>query len=114
MRGGDRQRAAVGFAQLGRRAPNILHFAQDAAGARNDFLARGGRARQRAALALEQLESELFLQQFQLAADAGLRGMQLPRGGGDVQSIFVNRYEIAQLLEFHRLGALGFNELPHA
>jgi hypothetical protein len=29
--------------------------------------------------------------------------MQLPRGGRDVQSIFVDRHKIAQLLKFHRL-----------
>jgi hypothetical protein len=28
--------------------------------------------------------------------------MQLPRGGRDVQSVFVDRYEVAQLLEFHQ------------
>jgi hypothetical protein len=28
--------------------------------------------------------------------------VQLPRGGRDVQSVFVDRHEIAQLLEFHR------------
>jgi hypothetical protein len=28
--------------------------------------------------------------------------MQLPRGGGDVESIFMDRYEVAQLLKFHR------------
>jgi hypothetical protein len=27
--------------------------------------------------------------------------MQLPRGRGDIQAIFVNRHEVAQLLEFH-------------
>jgi len=32
MRGGDRQGSAVGLAQLGGGAPNILHLAQNAAG----------------------------------------------------------------------------------
>ena len=102
MRGRDRQRAAVGLAQLRRGAANILHFTQDAGGARDDFLARVGGARQRAALALEQLEAEFLLQQLELAADSGLRGVQLPRGRGDVQAVFMNCHEIAQLLELHR------------
>jgi hypothetical protein len=36
--------------------------------------------------------------------------MQLARGRSDVESILVNGYEIAQLLEFHRL-ALGIKSL---
>ena len=101
MRGRDGQRPAVGLAQLRRRTADVLHFAQDAAGARNDFLARGRGAGQRAPFALEQLKTELLLQQLELPADAGLRGMQLPRGGRDVESVFVYRHEVAQLLEFH-------------
>ena len=53
VRGRDRQGAAVGLAQIRRGAADVLHFAQDAAGARDDFLAGGGDAGQRAALALE-------------------------------------------------------------
>jgi len=100
--GRNRQRAAIGLAQLRRRAANILHFAQDAAGARNDFLARRGGAGQRAALTLEQLKPQLFFQQFELAAHARLRGVQLPCGCRDVQPVFMDGHEIAQLLEFHR------------
>ncbi len=90
VRGGDRQRAAVGLAQLRGGTANVLHFPQNAGGARNDFLARVGGPRQRAALALEQLEAEFLLQELQLAADSRLRGVQLPRGRGDVQAVFMN------------------------
>jgi hypothetical protein len=101
MRGGDRQGAPVSLAQLRRGAAYVLHFAQDAGGARDDFLARGRGASQRAPGALEQLEAQLFLEHFQLPADAGLRGVQLPRGCGDVQTVFMHRHEIAKLLQFH-------------
>ncbi len=75
MRGCDRQSAAVGLAQLRGGAANILHFAQDTAGARNYFLARIGGPGQRTALALEQLKPEFLLQKLELPADAGLRGV---------------------------------------
>jgi hypothetical protein len=58
-------------------------------------------SRERASFALEQLEAEFLLEQLELAADAGLRGMQLARGCGYVQAVLVDRYEIPQLLEFH-------------
>jgi len=112
MRGGDRQRTAVGLAQLRRGAPDILHFPQNAAGAGNYLLPRRRGASERAALALKQLKSQLFLEQLELAAHARLRSMQLPRGGGNVQAILVDRHEIAQLLELHRLRkALSLNAL---
>ena len=47
------------------------------------------------------MKTELLFQQLELPADAGLRGMQLPRGRRDVETAFVYRHEIAQLLEFH-------------
>src|SRR5580693_6118044 len=85
--GGDRQGAAVGLAQLRGSAANILHFAQDTAGARDYFLARIGGPGERAALALEQLKAELLLQKLELPADSGLRGMQLPRSRSDIQAV---------------------------
>ena len=103
VRGRDGQRAAVGLAQLGRGAADVLHLAQDACGARDDLLARGRGAGERAALAFEQLKAELLLQQLELPADAGLRGVQLPGGGRDVEAILVDRHEIAQLLQFHAI-----------
>ena len=71
MRGGDRQRAAVGLAQLRGGAADVLHFTQNARGARNDLLAGVRGPGQRAALALEQLEAELLFQQLELPADPG-------------------------------------------
>ena len=99
--GRDRQAAAVRLAQLCRGAADVLHLAQDAAGAGDDLLARRRGARERPAFTLEQLKSELLLQQLQLPAHAGLGGMQLPRGRGDVQTVFVHCDQIAQLLELH-------------
>src|ERR1700722_14668602 len=66
-----------------------------------DPVARRGGAREGASLALEQLEAEFLLEQLELAADAGLRGMQLACGGGYVQAVLVDRNEIPQLLELH-------------
>ena len=101
VRGGDGQRAAVRLAQLRGSAADVVHLAQDAAGARDDLLAGGGGAGQRATLALEELESELLLEQLELPADAGLRGVQLPCRGRDVEPVLVDRNEIAQLLKLH-------------
>ena len=102
MRRRDRQRAAIGFAQLGRSAADVLHLPQDARGPGNDLLAGRRCARQRAAFAFEQMKAEFFLEQFQLPADAGLRGVQLPGGGSDIETILVDCYEVAQLLKLHR------------
>jgi hypothetical protein len=86
---------------LRRGAADVLHLAQNAAGARNDLFASRRGAGQCAALALEQLKAEFLFQHFELPADAGLRSVQLARRGRDVEAILVNRHEIAQLLEFH-------------
>ena len=68
--GRDGQRAAVGLAQLGGGAADVLHLAQYAAGARDDLLAGGRGAGERSAFALEQLKSELLFQQLELPAHA--------------------------------------------
>ena len=60
-----------------------------------------GLAQSLVVIALEQLETELLLQQLELAAHTRLRGVQLPRRRRDVQPILVNRDQIAQLLELH-------------
>jgi hypothetical protein len=95
VRGRDGQRAPIGFAQLRGGAADILHLAQDAAGTRNDLLSRRRGAGERPALALEQLESELLLQQLELPAHPRLRGVQLPRGGRDVEAVLMHGHEIA-------------------
>ena len=92
VRGRNRQRAAIRLAQLRRSAADVLHFTQDAGGARDDLLAGRRGAGQRPALALEQLKAQFLLEQFQLSADAGLGGMQLPGCGGNVQSTLMDRY----------------------
>src|SRR5438552_2850646 len=102
VRGRARQSAAIRLAQFRRGAPDVLHFTQNAGGAGNDFLAGRRGPRQGAALALEQLKTQFLLQQFQLTADPRLGGVQLARRGRDVEAVFMNRHEVAQLLEFHR------------
>ncbi len=56
---------------------------------------------QRAALAFEQLEAELVLELLELLAHAGLRRVQHARGLGDVEVVFRDRDQVAQLDEFH-------------
>ncbi len=107
MCGGDRQSPAVGLAQLRGGAANILHFPQDTGGARNDFLAGAGGPGQRTALALEQLKAQFLLQKLELPADSGLRRVQLARGRGYVEAVFMDCHQIAQLLELHRRPALS-------
>lgn len=75
MSGRDGQGAAVGLAQLRRGAAYVLHLTQNARGSRNDLITRRGGARQSAALALEQLESEFLFQHLELAAHARLGGV---------------------------------------
>ena len=61
----------------------------------------GRDAREIAPLAHEDLEAQLVLEQLDLLADARLRGVQLLRGGRDVQAALRHRREIAQLVQFH-------------
>jgi hypothetical protein len=61
---------------------------------------------QRPALAFEQLQTQLVLELLELLAHAGLRGMQRACGLGDVEIVFCDRHEIAQLDEFHRFPVL--------
>ena len=50
---------------------------------------------------VEQLNSQLFFQQFQLFADARLGGVEAVGGGGDVQVVPRDRAQVAQLLQLH-------------
>ena len=67
----------------------------------DDLLPGRRDAREVAAVAHEDLESELVFEQLDLLADAGLRGVQLLGGGGDVEAVLGDGGEIAQLVQFH-------------
>src|SRR5882724_3278633 len=56
---------------------------------------------ERPAIAHEDIHAQLFLQQFELLADGGLRRMQLCSGRGEVQIVLSYRSQEAQLLKFH-------------
>ena len=71
------------------------------AGALDDLLPGGGDARQVAPLAHEDLEAELVLEQLDLLAHPGLRGVQLVRRGGDVETALGDGGEVTQLVQFH-------------
>ena len=63
----------------------------------------GGDAREIAALAHEDLKAELVLEQLDLLADPGLRGMQLLGGRGDVETALGDGGEVTQLVQLHKL-----------
>jgi hypothetical protein len=52
-------------------------------------------------MSCEQLKAQFLLEHFQLPADPRLRGVQLLGGGRDVETILVDRDQIAELLKFH-------------
>jgi hypothetical protein len=85
MGGGDRERALFVAAHLGGETADVRDLAQDHPGAGDDLVAGRRGAHQRARPAGEELQAELLLQQAQLLADAGLRGVQRLRGRGDVE-----------------------------
>jgi hypothetical protein len=61
-----------------------------------------GRERDEAlALADEQAEAKLLLEQLELLADAGLRGRKPVRGEGHVEPVLGDGEQVPELLEFH-------------
>ncbi len=114
MRGGDRQGAAVALRNSAE-VRRMFCISRNMLLAREMIsLTRGGGARERSSFALEQLEPEFLLEQLELAADAGLRSMQLPGGGSDVQAVFMNGDQVAQLLKFHGGAGLIVGTVPEA
>ena len=102
VRGRDRQRTRFILAQFRGERLDAARLAHDLRGAVDHLVARVSRPHQRAALAFEQLEAELVLEQFELLAHAGLRRVQHARRLGDVEIVFRDRDQVAQLNEFHR------------
>ena len=99
--GGYGQAAAVlGGIILGG-LPEILAFLQNALRDRQDRFARLGDGSDALAVAHEDLDSELLLQQLDLFADSGLRGMQLIRCGGEVEALLLDFANVPELLQLH-------------
>ncbi len=94
----DGHRAAFLVLEIGREAPDVLCLLEDADRALDDLLAGLRDAREIAAFALEDLEAELVLEQLDLLADTGLRGVQRPRGGRDVEAVLHDGGEVAELV----------------
>src|SRR5262249_38479666 len=92
--GADRQAPLALIAQLGRKAADRASLLQDSQCPVDLLLPGRGDTGEIAPFAHEYLETELVLQQLDLLTDARLRGMQLLRRGGDVQTALRHGREI--------------------
>ena len=101
VRGADRQAPPALVAQLRGQLPDALRLLQDVQRPVDDLLAGRGDAGEVAALADEDLEAQLVLEQLDLLADPGLGGMQLLGRGGDVQPALRDGGQVTQLVQFH-------------
>ena len=98
---GDDQVAGILMTELVAHAADILHLVQHALRHLQDGRARLGHADQALAVALENLQAELFFQQLDLLADAGLGGMQILCRGGYIEPLPGHLSDVAQLVQFH-------------
>jgi hypothetical protein len=80
------------------KAADALHFMHDQPSVCDNLLSRRGGRDQASAIPYEQLHPELFLEQSQLLADAGLRGIQVIRRIRNVQAVIRHTQEISELL----------------
>ena len=101
VRGADGQTAATLVAQLGGEILDGLRLLQDLQRTLDDLLPRRGDAGEIAALAGEDLEAQLILEQLDLLAHPGLRGMQLLGGSRYVKSALGYGRQVAQLVQLH-------------
>jgi hypothetical protein len=101
MGGGDPQRTVPGVGEFAGRTGDVFHFEQDAPGRLQNPLARRGDAVEMLAVAFENEHAQFVFEQADLFADAGLRGVQGGRGGGDVERPLGHFVDIDQLAEFH-------------
>ncbi|MDR6354763.1 hypothetical protein Q3H58_001434 [Pseudomonas psychrotolerans] len=76
-------------------------FAQDLAGGLDDPLTGRRHPGQVLAAASEHLDAQFVLEQADLLADAGLRGIETLGGGGNVQIVVGDFPDVSQLLQFH-------------
>ena len=106
--GSDRERAARFVLELLGQVLDVADLAQDAGRAVDHLLPGRRDPCEIAPVAHEDLEAELVLEQLDLLADARLRGVELLRRGGDVETGLGDGREIAELMQFHpRILATG-------
>ena len=101
MGGGHAQRTAVGVRELAGGARDVFDFGQNPAGRLQNARPRGGDPIQMLAVAFEHEHAEFVLEQPDLFAHTGLRGMQRLGGGGDIQAPFGDFIDIDELTQFH-------------
>jgi hypothetical protein len=111
--GGDRERAARFVLEVVREALDVLHLAQDAHGAIDHLLPGRRDAREVAAIAHEDLEAELVLEQLDLLRHPRLRGVQLLGRRRDVEARLGHCGQVSQLVQLHcAILAKGFRAIP--
>jgi hypothetical protein len=96
MRGGDGQGAAFLVRVLLGDVLDALDLAQNLAGGLEDHLPCGGDVGEVLATAGEDLHAEFILEEADLLADAGLRGIQGLRRGGHVEVVVRDLPDVAQ------------------
>jgi len=79
----------------------FLRLAQEPQCIHDDALSGGRNFGERASVAHENIDAQLFLQLLELLADGRLRCVQLSCSGGEVQIVLGDRGQKAQLLKFH-------------
>ncbi len=102
MGGADGEAAPALVPQFGGEIPDGLGLLEDLQRPLDDLLARRGDPGEVASFAGEDLKAQLILQQLDLLADSGLRGMQLLGGRRYVKSTLGHGRQVAQLVQFHR------------
>ena len=99
--GGYGQRAAVLVRMLHGQLLQFVRLFQDGASDIDDRPPRRGDFRQALAVALKDLQTQLFLQQANLLADPRLGSVDVPGCEGHIQVAPGHFADVAQLLQFH-------------
>jgi hypothetical protein len=99
VRGRDRQRTVLLGGEIAGEAADVLHFAQDLAGARDHFAARRRDRGEALALARKQLHAELGFELLELLGNARLAGIQPLGSRRDVQATVDDSNQILQLFQ---------------
>ena len=107
VRGGHRQPPLVEIHEFRAGAAQVLGLLKQALDDGQHGLARGRQAQQPPACAHEELHAELLLELADLAADAGLRGVQRLGHERQVEALADGLAYGAQLLEVHGLEQAG-------
>src|SRR5690606_9908345 len=98
---GDTQLAAILVAEFLGDAADGLGLLENVAGNAQDHLPGRGDMGQVLAAAGEHFNAKFVLEHADLLADAGLRGIQRLRGGGDIEIVAGHFPDVAELLELH-------------